>query len=440
MGMGSWRVNESTDRSRAWRAILLLMLLALLVRAAVIPFLIGDQLDPARDHWAFGCEEGRIARSLVNGEGFSSPLFARTGPTAWTTPVYPAILAGVFRIFGTFTPAAAWAALLLNAIFAALTVLPVYFLTRRFFGGRAAFWAGLVWALHPYSIFISSSLVWDYTLDALLLALVLWATAALEASEDRAGLLAWAGYGILWGVAALTNAVMLATLPFLLGWIAWRRHRRGLGWSRQSVAALLLLTLTVAPWFARNYSALGRFVPFRDTFWLVFWQGNTGDGSDLYPDWTNPAHNDAELAKYYALGELGYMREKRAASLHYLRQHAGLFLRTSVRRFFFTWTGYWSLSREYREAEPLTLPNIGFCTALTALLLAGLRKAWRQNREAVIPLALVLLVYPLIYYFTHPGIEYRHPLDTVAAVFIGVLFARGDSTGAGAANPAAAGG
>ena len=167
------------------------MLLALVVRAAVIPFLIGDQLDPARDHWAFGCEEGRIARSLANGEGFSSPLFARTGPTAWTTPVYPALLAGIFRIFGVFTLASAWAALLLNALFAALTVLPVYFLTRRFFGASAAFWAGLVWALHPYSIFISSSLIWDYTLDALLLALVLWATAALEATEGVAG--CWPG-------------------------------------------------------------------------------------------------------------------------------------------------------------------------------------------------------------------------------------------------------
>ena len=351
-------MSVSTVRGRAWRAILLLMLLALAVRAVVIPFLIGDQLDPARDHWAFGCEEGRIARSLVNGEGFSSPLFARTGPTAWTAPLYPAILAGIFRIFGIFTTASAWAALLLNAFFAALTVLPVYFLTQRFFGPAAAFCAGLVWALHPYSIFVSSSLIWGYTLDALLLALVLWATLALEASEGRAGLLPWAGYGMLWGVAALSNAVMLSTLPFLLGWIAWRWHRRGLGWSRQFVVALLLLTLTVAPWFARNYAAFGHFIPFRTSFWLVFWQGNTGDTSDIYPDWANPPHNDAELERYIRLGELGYMHEKRALALDFLRHHPGLFLRVTIKRVVFTWTGYWSLSRDYRKAEPMTIPSM----------------------------------------------------------------------------------
>lgn len=437
-------MNASPDGARAWRAILFLLLAALAVRAAVIPFLIGDQLDPARDHWNFACEEGRIARSLATGEGFSSPLFGRTGPTAWTTPVYPVILAGIFRVFGVFTPASAWAALLLNALFAALTVLPVYFLAGRFFGSAAAFWAGCLWALHPYSVFVSSSLIWGYTLDALLLALLLWATAALEAFEGSAGLLRWAGYGILWGVAALTNAVMLSTLPFLLGWLMWRRHRRGLAWRAQSVAALLMLALTVAPWFARNYAAFGRFVPFRDTFWLVFWQGNTGDSSDLYPDWTNPSHNDTELEKYTRLGELAYMQEKREASLEFLRHHPGLFLRTSVKRFLFTWTGYWSLSRDYLKIEPMTIPNIGFSSALTALMLAGMRRAWRRKREAVLPLALVLLSYPLVYYFTHPGIDYRHPVDPVAAVFIGVLVAgwRGGTGGAGeaSAESAAAGG
>ena len=47
------------------RKLLIVVVVALTLRVAVIPFLIGDVLDPARDHWDFGWEEGRIARSIA---------------------------------------------------------------------------------------------------------------------------------------------------------------------------------------------------------------------------------------------------------------------------------------------------------------------------------------------------------------------------------------
>src|SRR5216684_3953256 len=93
---------------RVRRAILFMILVAFLIRLAVIPFLLSDVLNPIRDHWDFGWEEGRIARSLAVGEGFSSPLFGKTGPTSWTTPIYPLLVAGgVFRACGAYTKAAA---------------------------------------------------------------------------------------------------------------------------------------------------------------------------------------------------------------------------------------------------------------------------------------------------------------------------------------------
>jgi hypothetical protein len=51
----------------------------------------------------FSNEAGSIAFSLSSGHGFSSPFRKDTGPTAWLAPVYPALLALVFRIFGPFT-------------------------------------------------------------------------------------------------------------------------------------------------------------------------------------------------------------------------------------------------------------------------------------------------------------------------------------------------
>src|SRR5689334_11826133 len=41
----------------------------------------------------FGFEIGRIARSLPQGTGFSSPFNGTTGPTAWEPPLYPYLVA-----------------------------------------------------------------------------------------------------------------------------------------------------------------------------------------------------------------------------------------------------------------------------------------------------------------------------------------------------------
>ncbi len=84
-----------------------MVLVALAVRLVVMVFLLPEQLEPERDHWHFGYEAGRIARSIVEGHGFGSPLFEDTGPTAWMTPVYPYLVAGVFKVFGVYTKTSA---------------------------------------------------------------------------------------------------------------------------------------------------------------------------------------------------------------------------------------------------------------------------------------------------------------------------------------------
>src|SRR5262245_20245919 len=45
-----------------------------------------------------GAEYINIAQAMVNGEGFSNPFQAKTGPTAWMPPVLPTILAGLLWI------------------------------------------------------------------------------------------------------------------------------------------------------------------------------------------------------------------------------------------------------------------------------------------------------------------------------------------------------
>src|ERR1019366_10515081 len=48
--------------------------------------------------------------------------------------------------------------------------------------------------------------------------------------------ISWIGFGLLWGVAALTNPSALSFLPFAGCWLVYQLHRRG---KRYVVPALL---------------------------------------------------------------------------------------------------------------------------------------------------------------------------------------------------------
>src|SRR5208282_6093567 len=215
----------------------------LAVRLAVIPFLYHEWLDPfVLEHWAFG----RVARSLVAGHGFGN-VFADTGPTAVVSPGYAYLLAGVFRLLGTYTPASIITALALNSVFSALTCIPVFLLARRCFGVRAAKWTGWGWAFSPYGIYYGADWAWSTCLVTLLLAvLFLWALRL----EDSGGLWGWLGFGALGGLAALTEPVVLSVVPLLGLWTCWQRWRKRQSWALPLTAAAFGALAVMAPWFA----------------------------------------------------------------------------------------------------------------------------------------------------------------------------------------------
>ena len=130
--------SEPGTAANARRSLFWMVVVALVLRLVVMCFLYPERTDPYRDHWRLGGESGRIARSIAQGEGFSNPLFGKTGPTAWLAPVFPYLLAGIFKIFGIYSNASAIAALALDCLFSALTCIPVYFIAEKHFGAPTA--------------------------------------------------------------------------------------------------------------------------------------------------------------------------------------------------------------------------------------------------------------------------------------------------------------
>jgi len=415
------------ERTNYRRRLLQIVTIALALRLAVMIFLYPEQLDPARDHWKFGYETGRIARSIVEGKGFSSPLFEDTGPTAWMTPAYPYLVAGVFKIFGVYTKASALVLLSLNALMSALTAVPIFLFARRSFGERAARWSAWTWAFFPYGIYFPVERIWETWLATLLLAILFWMALELE---DPRPIWFWGLYGVLWGVEALTSPSALAVLPFLGLWTCYRVARKQQRWFVPNVVAAVVFLAVVSPWFIRNYNVFHRFIPFRDNMGLVLRLGAKGN-SDYWGVYElGPWHNDAEWQEFKRDGELAYFATKKRQAVEFIKANPGWYVWTSFRRAVFLWTGYWSFERWYLKEEPLDPPNILVCTTLTVLALLGLRKAFRVDHALAMPYALVLFSFPLVYYITSPEVYYRRPIDpmfVVLAVFAIVGLKRRDT-------------
>jgi len=396
------------------RALFWIVGAGLLVRLVVV-FLVsmgiaGEVADLRMDHWRFGWETGRIARSLASGQGFSDPLMEPSGPTAWLVPVYPAILGGIFKLLGSYSRASAFAILGFNALVSSLTALPIFFIGRQVFGRRAALAAAWVWALFPYSVYISSTIVWDSTLSAFLLACLTWIT--LELSSDRQ-ILAWVGYGALWGFGALTNPQVVIALPLALGWLYFRRRRKGRTWLAPACVTLLVSAVAVSPWLVRNYRVFHRPLLMKTNFWLEFTAGNSINQWHWWSDDAHPTRNPAELRKFLEQGELPYMAGKRDEALEFLREHPGTYVWLCLRRFVYVWTGIWSFGHKYLVEEPQDPFNIVFCTAFTLAALLGLRRAFGLASDVAGFLGAILFLVPVLSYLTHPFDFYRHIVDPV---------------------------
>jgi 4-amino-4-deoxy-L-arabinose transferase-like glycosyltransferase len=388
-----------------------MVIAALLIRFVVMGFTYQLQLDPAQDHQAFGWETGKVARSIASGQGFSSPYREPTGPTALIPPVYTYLVAGVFKVFGIYTAISALVLLSLNNLFSSLTCLPVYFLARRVFGPRVGAWSGWVWALFPYSIALSNTVIWETSLTTLLFPFLLLLTLYLEHSKSVA---AWLGYGLLWGFAGLTSPVCLSVLPFLGGWI-WIRHwRRGSNCTGPAAMASLVFLLMVTPWIWRCSHIYGRFVAFRGNFGMEVLVGNSDDNSSPANWGVLPGNNPAELEKLKHVGEAAYMADKQLEANRLIRRHPMRFVALTLRRILNTWTGLWNIPNWGLDGTGL--PNIITYSAISLLAFWGLGLAISNDCDGVIPFAMVLLFFPSVYYLTHSDMGFRHPVDTVMVI------------------------
>ena len=401
----------------AWlRQLLPVFAVAFAIRMVVVCFVFRDLPDTDQHYERFGWEVGWVARSLASGRGFTSPFWPITGPTAIVPPLYTFLVAGIFKLFGIYTVASAFVILTINSLLSTLTCIPVYFSARYSLGLRGAKVAAWVWALYPFAIYFSACRVWEYALTGLLFTTCFCLVQRLHRWNNWQ---AWLGFGVLYGITALSNPTVLPVLPFLLIVPLWRSRKPGGRWLLHGALVAVTVVLVITPWTLHIYNTLHVLCPLRDNVWQNIYAGNYDNSSPINPPSNPLAHppgNPAEMQKFLAMGEVAYFERHHVMVVDWIRNHPMEIAHDILRRVVYYWTGYWSLRPEYLQIEPTEVPNMFYVCGVTLFMMRGVRRFWRWNRTAAMPYLVLIGIFPLTYYLSLVLMDYREPIEPAIIV------------------------
>jgi hypothetical protein len=391
---------------------LLFRVLYLAYRAHLIP-------DEILSEAPFENEVGNVAAALAQGKGFCCVFRQPTGPTAWLTPVYPLLVAAIFKVFGVFTLASFYASVLLNCVFSSLVSFPLFAAANRMAGPPLAILSTWLWAIFPSGVIVPYAWIWDTSLSAFFAALLLWLTLWLPDSRRVRDVVA---YGLLWGLALLTNPSLGALLPFLLGWLLYHSSVCRPLALRHTALVLAIVTLCCLPWTVRNYVQFHRFIPLRSNFAFEFWSGNN-EIFDPNSRAVNRITRYEQTHLYAVMGENAFFDDKRHKAALFVRSNPALYFTLCGRRVAATWLGSEHSWQDFRRTDSSLARFLLLWNALALLaMLAGLLRLLLRRSPYWFPVACFPVIFPLAFYLAHSSLRHRHPIDPVVALLVALAF------------------
>src|SRR5262249_2293182 len=154
-------------------------------------------------------------------------------------------------------------------------------------------------------------------------------------------------------------------------------------------------------WTVRNYVRFDRLIPLRSSLPFELWIGNNDIFDEHAVGGTQRITRFGEVRLYTELGENGYMSEKRRLAWDFISTHPALETRLTFPRVTATWLGTEHPWRDFRSTDSLLIRSIflfNACLILATIL--GIVMLFLHQNPFVTPLALVPLLFPLIYYAT----------------------------------------
>ena len=354
--------------------------------------------------WLFtrGMEMGWLAKSMLDGLGLSSPFGVPTGPSAFVAPGYPILVAGVFKLFGSYSQTSAIFIMCAQIALNLVTVWLMMGIARKLFDQRVAVVAGWVWACSLPLIWMPT-IFWDTSIAICLLVGLL---ALVLDLQEKTSWLSWIYLGAYCAITALINPAMILALASMVAWLGWQRRRsQPLG----LLVAALTFCIVFSPWPIRNYKVFHAFIPLRTTVGFELWMGNHHGATGFLEESLFPAFNQAELNDYKARGEIAYTAHKEELGKTYILTHPKSVSHLTAIRVVRYWAGTGA-----KGGSPVFAVHAVLTTVFGLL---GLWMLYKQRRfSLVILFGVPFLLFPLPYYITHAEFRYRLALDPLLTI------------------------
>jgi 4-amino-4-deoxy-L-arabinose transferase-like glycosyltransferase len=429
-------LQRTSRRETALIAGLLLGALLLRTATVVVQF---DKLAVDRDGYL------GIAHSLADGNGYSSAPHnsGEPQPTAYRPPLYPLVLAGIFRLSADEVGIAA-----LQILLGTLTVLLTFLAGRRLGLGRAAYFAAGLVACDPlllqYSALPMTETLCTFLVTLLLTMLVhsLHPTGDHESSSDSE--LSAAGnpsqlnltlIGGLFGLCLLCRPTIAVFGLFgLLWWLAIDVRNRSIPplnlWPVALAAAVV-----VAPWMIRNQLVIGRPTPATthggytlllgnnpvfyhevvEQPWGTVWDTAAEDHAQAFWLTGVEAALDEDLGDR-ANDEPSRDRWMYRRACRNIADEPGLFLRACGLRFVRFWNVI-PLGPAREAVPPLIVACVGLFYALELFaFLLGTITLMRKRSSSWCCLLLVIAAFSLVHLFFWSNMRMRAPVIPAIAL------------------------
>lgn len=384
---------------------------AMSVRLAAIAVTVGvytaavlEPADDSRIHVA-------IVQNLLAGHGFQW----NGAPTAATPPLYIFMLAGLYGLF--HSPAVVR---LVQAGLGALGCVIFYRTLRKLSDDATAAAAAALLAVYPLLAYLAGLHLTE-NLFLFLLLLVLWqAVRVVEQPTVRRA--AW--LGALIGLAALTRAVFVAFLPFLIVWTAGVWGLRSPIGYRVFGIALACAAAVIVPWTIRNYVVLGAVIPVQGNAGVVFWAGNNpaADGGLVWPGrgtWTDGPVPDNGRYGWRGVGQAEENRRYFRASAAWITAHPGDYLALLGHKI----VRLYGLTRSATGKEVRVPPAVSAFQAFF-LVAAAAGLALARRRWQALWIFVVLIVFTNLTALAFSGgTRYTVPMIPSLALYAGVTLA-----------------
>jgi hypothetical protein len=283
---------------------------------------------------------------------------------------------------------------------------------RRIFGDRrVALVAATIAAFYPFLLFYQGLLLSETLFNTFLIAgfacLYWWHDRGLR--FDRALVLTC----LCFAAATMTKGSLTVLPPLLLAAAAFRGPRKFRGAIHALVAGAVLYAAFLSPWWVRNFSVFGAFVPFATGSGVNLYVGNNPNNPHGGISWETLVEPEV----FRRLNAIADERERQrafvAAAVSYIERDPAGFVVRAGKKFLRFWNVFPNTEAFNRGIHRIvSAASYGPILVLAIISVLG----WRRDWNLLLPILILIGYFTFIHSVTIASLRYRLPLELLLIV------------------------